>query len=71
MMVAKSFFVFIVLVVDCFMFFRFADSKVPQEEGMFFLFHALLARCGSSFTTPTIEKEVVTLKKENFLAEFS
>ncbi|CAK9327537.1 unnamed protein product [Citrullus colocynthis] len=32
MMVAKSFFVFIVLVVDCFMFFRFADSKVPQEE---------------------------------------
>ncbi|XP_008443626.2 probable LRR receptor-like serine/threonine-protein kinase RFK1 isoform X1 [Cucumis melo] len=32
MMVAKSFFVFIFLVVDCFMFFRFANSKVPQEE---------------------------------------
>ncbi|KAE8653203.1 probable LRR receptor-like serine/threonine-protein kinase RFK1 [Cucumis sativus] len=32
MMVTKSFFVLIFLVVDCFMFFGFANSKVPQEE---------------------------------------
>ncbi|XP_022927452.1 probable LRR receptor-like serine/threonine-protein kinase RFK1 isoform X1 [Cucurbita moschata] len=32
MMVPKSFFVFVVLAVDCFIFFRFADSKLPQEE---------------------------------------